>query len=307
MNTPKSTALATAPSTALVSMAQRLSIEPDKLAQVLKSTVFSACRNDEEMAALVVVANEYGLNPLLKEIYAFPAKGGGIVPMVPIDGWVRLINSHPQMDGMTFEVHNDAKGELEAMTCRIFRKDRSQPIEVTEYLSECVRATEPWKMKHRMLRHKALMQCGRYAFGFGGIHDEDEAAEVEMRNVTPPKGAQRNEVKSPFATLPNPEPEQQDEAVEELLFAKPAAEAVAEKPKGDMTSPGLIVSVTNVGDTYVCVVRGEKNEVAMVCASEAVGKKAQSLEGLGAKVTFRKEGTKFTLTNIELLEEEELV
>lgn len=297
--------ITTANSTALASMAQRLSIEPAKLAQVLKSTVFSSCRNDEELAALVVVANEYGLNPLLKEIYAFPAKGGGIVPMVPIDGWVRLINSHPQMDGMTFEVHNDAKGELEAITCRIFRKDRKQPIEVTEYLSECVRATDPWKMKHRMLRHKALMQCGRYAFGFGGIHDEDEAEDVEMRNVTPTKGVQLTEVQSPYANLPETKETTVSETTAPETTAKEESTKVkaAANPDGSINGTGLIVSITNVGDTYVCVVRGDKKEVAMVCANDTVGKKAQKLEGLGADVTFRKEGDKYILSDIALHEE----
>jgi hypothetical protein len=41
-------------------------------------------------------------------------------------------------------------------------------------------------MKHRMLRHKALIQCARYAFGFAGIYDEDEGAKIaEMRDITP--------------------------------------------------------------------------------------------------------------------------
>jgi hypothetical protein len=41
-------------------------------------------------------------------------------------------------------------------------------------------------MEHRMLRHKALMQCARYAFGFSGVTDDDEAENTPgMRNVTP--------------------------------------------------------------------------------------------------------------------------
>jgi hypothetical protein len=135
--------------------------------------------------SLVIVANEYRLNPLLKQLFAFPAKHGGIVPVVSVDGWVAMVNNHPQMDGMEFEHHHDDAGKLVAITCRIYRKDRSKPIEVTEYLSECRRNTEPWKMENRMLRHKALMQCARYAFGFSGITDEDEAADQGMRNVTP--------------------------------------------------------------------------------------------------------------------------
>jgi hypothetical protein len=40
-------------------------------------------------------------------------------------------------------------------------------------------------MPARMLRHKALMQGVRVAFGFGGVYDEDEARDVAMRDVTP--------------------------------------------------------------------------------------------------------------------------
>jgi phage recombination protein Bet len=167
---------------ALAVMAGKINVDPAKLHATLKATVFKGA-SDEELLALVVVANTYGLNPLLKELYAFPAKGGGIVPVVSIDGWVSMVNGHPAMDGMQFEEHSE-DGKLVAITCRIWRKDRSRPIEVTEHLAECKRNTEPWKMEHRMLRHKALMQCARYAFGFSGIVDEDEAEEVTMKKAT---------------------------------------------------------------------------------------------------------------------------
>jgi len=168
-------------------MAAKVNVDPAKLHQTLKATVFKNA-TDEELLALVVVANTYGLNPLLKELYAFPAKGGGIVPVVSIDGWVSMVNGHPQMDGMQFEEHSSDDGKLESITCRLWRKDRNRPIEVTEHLSECKRGTDPWKMEHRMLRHKALMQCARYAFGFSGVTDEDEASDTPgLRDVTPSK------------------------------------------------------------------------------------------------------------------------
>ena len=74
----KATPLAAAKPSALNLMASRLSCDPAKLLATLKATVFRGA-NDEEVMALVVVSNEYQLNPLLKEMYAFPAKGGGIV------------------------------------------------------------------------------------------------------------------------------------------------------------------------------------------------------------------------------------
>jgi phage recombination protein Bet len=184
------TALATQPApriSALNIMGARLNVDPIKLMATLKATVFKNA-TDDELLALVVVANEYKLNPLTKEIYAFPAKGGGIVPVVSIDGWVSMVNDHSAMDGMEFEEHYSDDGKLEAITCKLWRKDRNRPIAVTEHLAECKRSTEPWKMEHRMLRHKALMQCARYAFGFSGVTDEDEAPNTPgLRDVTPQK------------------------------------------------------------------------------------------------------------------------
>jgi phage recombination protein Bet len=156
-------------------MARRLSVDPKKLLKTLQTTVFKECRSEEEMLALVVVANEYQLNPLLREMYAFPAKGGGIVPVVGVDGWLNIINRQEKFNGLETVDNFDADGELVSCTCTIHVKDRDYPTVITEYLEECYRPTEPWKMKHRMLRHKTIMQCGRVAFGISGIYDEEDA------------------------------------------------------------------------------------------------------------------------------------
>src|SRR3546814_6058378 len=82
------------------------------------------------MTALLIVANQYALNPWTKEIYAFPDKNNGIVPVVGVDGWARIINSHQQFDGMTY------RQDAESCTCIIYRKDRAHPNEVTERSEE---------------------------------------------------------------------------------------------------------------------------------------------------------------------------
>ncbi len=172
----------------IAAMAAQRNMDPDQFAKTVRATVMPAQHTNEQFAALMLVADKYDLDPILKEIYAFPAKGGGIVPIVSIDGWINLINSHPQYDGAEFDFDHAENGDLISCTCRMFRKDRSRPITVTEYLSECIRNTDAWKMKHRMLRHKTMIQAARYAFGFAGIYDEDEGAKIaEMRDVTPPK------------------------------------------------------------------------------------------------------------------------
>ena len=186
---------------ALAVMASTLNVDPAKLLQTLKATVFRGA-SDDEILALVVISNTYGLNPILKEVYAFPAKGGGIVPVVSIDGWIRMMNDHPQFDGIDYQFEHDPKGGLVACTAIIYRKDRSHPTRVTEYLSECKRNTEPWKMERRMLRHKATIQGARVAFGFSGITDEDEAAATpglaNARDVTPARSVPID----PFAEVP---------------------------------------------------------------------------------------------------------
>lgn len=196
------------PKSVLLDMADRYGMEPTPFEATVRAICMPANSTREEFAAFLLVAKEYRLNPLTKEIYAFPKRGGGIVPIVSIDGWVSLVNSHPACDGFNFSWVQDDKGEPISCTCTMFRKDRAHPVEVTEYLSECIRPTDPWKMKHRMLRHKAMIQGARYAFGFSGIYDEDEGAKIAeappIRDVTPP---------SPPSPPPAPDVKESDHPV----------------------------------------------------------------------------------------------
>lgn len=181
------TQLATRPS-ALQIMAERCSVDPAKLHSTLKNTVFKGA-SDDEMLALVVTANVYELNPLLREIYGFPKKGGGIVPLVGVDGWIKIANRQENFDGMEVEVYGDGSTPTHA-TCAIYLKDRTHAVKITEYFDECVRGTEPWKqMPRRMLRNKAISQAVRVAFGVSGIFDEDEGKDIALRDVTPPSNA----------------------------------------------------------------------------------------------------------------------
>lgn len=157
-----------------------MDIGGDELVQTLKATAFKGQVSDAQMAALLIVANQYGLSPWTKEIYAFPDKNNGIVPVVGVDGWARIINEHPQFDGMDFEQDADS------CTCIIYRKDRSRPVKVTEFMEECKRGTGPWQSHpKRMLRHKAMIQCARLAFGYAGIYDQDEAERIIEKDITP--------------------------------------------------------------------------------------------------------------------------
>ena len=160
----------------LLSMATKFGMEPAAFEQTVRATCGCDKATKEQFAAFLLVANEYGLNPITKEIYAFPTRGGGIQPIVGIDGWMTMANNHLAYDGITFVDRLSDDGQLLAITAQVHRKDRQHPVEVTEYLAECRQGTEPWKKwPARMLRHKAAIQAIRYAFGFSGIVDPDEA------------------------------------------------------------------------------------------------------------------------------------
>ena len=163
--------------TALQQVANRLAINEDELQNIIMSSVMPNQKATiEQFISFVAVANEYKLNPLTKEIYAYPTGNGGIQPIVSIDGWLRIINTHPEFNGMVFSDNRSENGEIISITCGIHKKGIQYPVEVTEYMDECKKNTEPWrKWPARMLRHKAAIQAGRYAFGLSGIIDPDEA------------------------------------------------------------------------------------------------------------------------------------
>ena len=192
-------------SNALVTLTNKLASRLDMgdgtgLVETLKATAFKGQVSDAQMTALMVVANQYGLNPWTKEIYAFPDKNNGIVPVVGVDGWARIINDNPQFDGMEFAqsdekvrmpgANSDAPAWIE---CAMYRKDRTRPVIIREYLDEVYR--EPFKGKFglvvgpwqthpkRFLRHKAMIQCARMAFGYGGIYDQDEAERIIEKDM----------------------------------------------------------------------------------------------------------------------------
>jgi phage recombination protein Bet len=191
----------------LAKMAARYSVDPDKMLTTLKATAFKGDVSNEQMMALLIVADQFKLNPWTKEIYAFPDRQNGIVPVIGVDGWARIINERPEFDGMEF---SDDDGSC---TCTIYRKDRQHPIKVTEYLAECRRNVGPWQSHpKRMLRHKAMIQCARLAFGLVGAFDPDEAERIVERDITPahdplPVGASRIEqVKAKVRAVKAPQP-----------------------------------------------------------------------------------------------------
>lgn len=231
--------------------------EGQELVGTLKATAFKGQVSDAQMGALLIVANQYGLNPWTKEIYAFPDKNNGIVPVVGVDGWSRIINSHPQFDGMDFQQ------DAESCTCIIYRKDRSHPIRVTEWMEECRRNTGPWQTHpKRMLRHKAMIQAARIAFGFVGIFDQDEAERIvetaPAKVIDPATG----EIKGFDLAAVLAEVQQADtvDALEKV-WRKRGAEAVAAKDRAGHAELKAAV-IARKAELEAVIVDAEAQEVA---------------------------------------------
>jgi phage recombination protein Bet len=194
------------PKSVILDMADHYGMDPTRFEQTLRATIFPMNGSAEQFATFLLACKAHDLNPFLREIYPMvDRRSGRVASIVSIDGWVTLVNRQPAFDGMTFDSIHDSDGRLIAVTCSMFRKDRAHPVVVTEYLAECWRDTEAWKMSHRMLRHRAMIQCARYAFGLGGITDDDEA-ERWVNRQSPSSGSATPYAPAPHHVFP-PEPQ----------------------------------------------------------------------------------------------------
>jgi phage recombination protein Bet len=180
------------PGTALALLAQRVAVEPAELEQTLMQTVFKGAK-PAEFTMLVALANKYDLDPFAKEINAFAKSGGGIVPLVPIDGWLKVIHRHEDYAGMEtiyademVEPSQKARRCYEWVETRIYHKSTpDHPTVHREYIDEMYRDTGPWNTTtKRMLEWKSIIQTGRKAFGLAGIFDEDEAERIDAGEMS---------------------------------------------------------------------------------------------------------------------------
>ena len=208
-------------------MAENYNMEPEHFLDAVKQTCMptkDVTITNGMLAAFLMVCHEYNLNPLVREIFAFPTKRGGLQPIVSVDGWVKLITTHPQyggMDKLVVEVDPQTKKPI-SCTCHLLRKDGMPVPEVTEYFDECYRNTDPWNnMPKRMMRHKGIKEAGRIAFGFGGLMDQDEG--MDAINITDQ------------STVLERSTNDAKEALKEKIGAKKGAKAVASEPSAPMS------------------------------------------------------------------------
>ena len=189
--------------------AERYGFGEDELLNTLAQTAFrqqnGSVPTREQLLSLLSVADSYDLNPFIRQIYGLSDRRGGVLPVISVDGWTRVMNSYPQSDGMEFiypdelvQFDEDMKPCHPWMDCVIYRKDRQHTIRVREYLDELYRPAVikngkkfpgPWQTcPKRMLRHKCQIQAIRIAYGLSGLFEPDEAErllETQMGESVP--------------------------------------------------------------------------------------------------------------------------
>ena len=187
--------------------ANKFGVDPAKFYDCLKAIIFKKNSvTNEEMMAFLIVCDRYDLNPFMREIYAIQSKDGNLLPTVSVDGWYNLVHRQKTLDGLEFvfadklitvELNKSTKSydgnwhdksvkitAPEYCDAIIYVKGMSHPYRVREYFEEVVRATDNWeRYPRRMLRHKALIQCARAAFSFGGVIDSDDAEAIAADGI----------------------------------------------------------------------------------------------------------------------------
>jgi phage recombination protein Bet len=153
----------------------------------LTQTAFQGVKfwRESDLERLLVTAHRYELDPLNREIMMFEvglAEPPELLLVVGVDGWAKIMNAHPQFDGIAFVESQELIGEVPSwIECTIYRKDRKIALSIKEYFAEARNDQMVWiTHPRRMLRHKALVQCARLSFGLAGIYEPDEAMRIRQ-------------------------------------------------------------------------------------------------------------------------------
>lgn len=154
------------------------SMEKEALISTLFKTIAPPEASMEDLVAFVQIARRFDLDPWAGEVFMIKSKGK-VKTIIGVDGYTRIVNREPTYDGAEFDYQQDDSGNFIAVTCRMYRKDRTRPTTVTEFYDECiVPSSEAWKKSpSRMLRHRAFVQAARLAFGISGALDEGTAVD----------------------------------------------------------------------------------------------------------------------------------
>ena len=216
----------------IVRMAEQFKVDPDKLWNTMSKTCFKpdSCGafTPEEVMFVLMVAEQLGINPLRREIWAFRGKNGIVQPMVSVDGWKAIMLRQPTFDGYEIR-YSDSSVEIpnvgsvpEWCECTIWLKGISHPTTERVYMTEAYVSSSPvWRTRPRhMLHHRALIQAIRFSFPITGISDVGVSDSGEVIDIEDLNGTSV----APVGQTSVPKP-----ASKPVSFNKDKLEEIAEK------------------------------------------------------------------------------
>jgi len=182
-------------------MANKLQLT-DNEKRVIKNQFFPQTATTEDIRFCMAIANQFGLNPLLNQIYFVgrKAKVNGqwiekVSPMVGASGFLTIAHKSGKFGGIetktTIKQVPTFKGgewieerDLVAI-CSVYRTDTERPFIVEVSFKEYAQKTREgeltkfWKEKSvTMLKKVAESQCLRKAFDVSGIYAEEELNDI---------------------------------------------------------------------------------------------------------------------------------
>ena len=141
-----------------------------------------AARNcsEPEFKLLMYLSKTYGLDPLLKQIWA--VKRNDTQPALIFagrDGFLAVAHRSGHFDGMqsgvNYEIDKDGKKVIESAWCKVWRNDMTHPFETQVPFNEFNTGFGVWKSHpSAMILKVAESVCLRKAFSIDGIYAPEE-------------------------------------------------------------------------------------------------------------------------------------
>jgi len=228
-------------------------MEKEALISTLMKTIAPPEASMEDIVGFLQIAHRFDLDPWAKEIFMIRSRGK-VSTYVGIDGYSKIVNRQPEYDGCEFTYDQDPDGSITAVTCTMWRKDRTHPMAVTEFYVECVppSPSEAWKRSPgRMLRHRAFVQAARLCFGISGALDEGTdigVPPIEAGSVNEPAAVSE----PPRPRRQPPSPSQRQEPASETKPADVSYEAAFDLPGllDAMDSAGTVEELKAIYNDY---------------------------------------------------------
>lgn len=170
--------------------AQFLGVPPERACDLLRN-VWQTSKgqpplSDAEMFVGMSMIARFGLDPIAKEIYV-TRTSKGLVTIIGIDGWIKILDRTEGYDGFEQELHFD-DDQLDWVETSIYSTKRGRPIRYRAFAHEyakiagIVAKTIPW----HMLRLFSLRHAARLFTPIGGsVVTEEEARWMDAYAETP--------------------------------------------------------------------------------------------------------------------------